>query len=141
MQVSKSRWGYHSTDYATFRKLRELHRWYWETVYAVARFTRWDRKTVHRHGAAPRYCPVFVKEQGHWEKFINRDGHPAVRYHAKTLVDHGIVKSLRAARMPAETPEAVPEIPLSKADIDRLYDEVKAWFEKDAHSTTRIAKG
>lgn len=136
MPAFQSRWGFHPVDYSTYRKLKTLHRRYWETVYSVARWTRWDRKTVHQTGPEPKYCPIFVQEKGHWESFTTREGTTAQRYRPKTLVDHGIIESYKTARMPAESPEAVKEIPLSKEQIDVLYEQVEAWFEKESKSKT-----
>jgi len=142
MPTSQSRWGFHPVDYPTFLKLRVLHRRYWETVRAVARFVRWDRKTVRRQGPAPRYCPAFVQERGRWEERPQRDHptwRPVCRWRPKTLIDRGVVEAYRTARMPAESPEGVKELSLSQAEIERLFDEVEAWFKKEAQSATHPA--
>lgn len=132
MQTYKSRWGHHPTDYPTYEKLKSLKKRYWQTVYAVARWSRWSRKTVHQHGPEPRYCPVFVEEKGHWESFKNREGHTGYRFRAKTLVDRGVLEAFQSARTPVESSENVKGLNLSVEEIDRLHAEVEAWFREEA---------
>jgi hypothetical protein len=124
----EGRFGFHPVDYATFRKLKDLHRWYWQTVYDVARWVRWDRKTVYQHGPEPKYCPTFVEEKGHWQTFTNKDGYQGMRYYPKTLNDHGIIEAYQSARMPKESPDDVEPLRISLAEIDRLHAEAKEYF-------------
>lgn len=131
MKTFQSRWGHHPIDCETFWKLKTLHKRYWQTVYAVARWARWNRKTVRRHGPEPRYCPVFVEEKGYWESYTNREGHTGYRFRPKTLIDHGVCEAYQTARKPAETPESVKEIALSPEEIERLYARVEAWFQEE----------
>jgi hypothetical protein len=131
MLVHQSSWGFHPIDYRTFTMLKELHKNYWETVRMVARWIRWNRKTVRRYGPEPRYCPIFVKEEGHIETFRTRDGYTGTRWLPKTLVDHGIVAAYRAARRPAATPDEVAPISLTPEEIERLYREVEAWKQQE----------
>jgi hypothetical protein len=128
--VYQSRFGFHPVDYETCRKLKTLHKRYWETVYAVARWMRWDRKTVHQHGPEPKYCTVFVEEQGHWQRFKNRDGYTGKKYCQKTLNDQGVVEAYHQARMPKKADDVKP-ISISPEEIDRLYNEVEDWFAEN----------
>jgi hypothetical protein len=131
--IAQSRWGYHPVDYPTFCKLRTLQKRYWQTVYAVARWERWNRKTVNRKGEAPEYCPLFVLEKGHWEVFTRQDGKTkGSRYHTKTIVDHGVREALKIARLPAKSREDVKQISFSTEEIEQLYAEVEAWFQKQS---------
>lgn len=129
----ESRWGHHPVSYETFRKLKTLHRRYYETVRAVARWVRWDRKTVNQTGPEPAYCPAFVDEKGHWRSIVHKVGDQefkGMKWYPKTLNDRGIIEAYQAARTPAKTPEEVNPIKLSEEQIDRLYNEVEAWFAK-----------
>lgn len=128
--VFESRWGYHPVSRETFLKLKTLHRRYWETVYAVARYVRWDRKTVNQHGPAPSYCPIFVEEKGCWIKTTHKvDGQVfyGSRWFPKTIKDHGIVQAYHAARHPKAAADVVP-LAISEQEIDRLYEQVENWF-------------
>lgn len=130
----QSRWGYHPVSYETFRKLKTLKKRYWQTVYAVARWRRWDRKTVNQTGPEPKYCPAFVEEKGHYKTVTHKVGDQEFKgsvYVPKTLNDHGILEAFEQARMPMETPEAVKPLNISDAQIDRLYEEVEAWFAEN----------
>jgi hypothetical protein len=132
--VHQSRWGYHPVSYETFRTLKALKKRYWQTVYAVARWRRWDRKTVHQHGPEPKYCPTFVDESGHYKTVTHKVDGMEFRgsvYVPKTLVDHGILEAFEQARMPQENPEDVKPLAISDEKIDLLYERVEAWFEEN----------
>lgn len=128
-QVTESRWGFHPVDHATFRKLKDLHKWYWQTVYDVARWARWDRKTVNQHGPEPKYCPLFVENKGHWKTFETKEGFQGMKYYPKTMNDHGIIEAYHSARMPKESPDDVEPLRISLAEIDRLHAEAKEYFK------------
>lgn len=120
-----SNYGYHPCDYTTFRKLKQLHKRYWETVYAVGRWVRWDRKTVHQHGPEPEYCPIFVEEQGEWRPCTHKNGDETfkgMKYYPKTLNDHGVIEAYQQARMPVENADDVKPLKLSVEQIDRLCE-------------------
>jgi hypothetical protein len=51
---------YYRADYETFLKVKALKRWYWITVRDVAKWKRWNKKTVYRHPTAPLYCTEFT---------------------------------------------------------------------------------
>lgn len=128
-EVYKSRWGFHPVSYATFCKLKELKKWYFQTVYSVARWSRWDRKTVHQKGPEPSYCPLFVLDQMYVHKYTNKEGHEARKYFPKTLRDHGVLAAFEQARRPVETPEEVRPLQLDLDKIDRLHAEAKQYFD------------
>lgn len=127
----RSRWGFHPVSYETYRKLKDLHKWYWMTVYAAHRWFRWDRKTVKRVGPEPRYCPNFVENKKCCVQSMMIDGNYRVRFYPKTLVDHGIRQAYHAARMPKPAPEDVEKLSLTNEEIDRLHASTRAWFNKE----------
>jgi len=114
--VHESRWGFHPVSYETFRKLKFLHKWYYQTLRDFARWVRWKNKFPHnRKGSEPQYCPFFVpKRRGH-------------------CVNYGIVAAYRQARMPVPRDEVQP-LELSVEKIDGMYEEVKSWVEKQEKS-------
>lgn len=42
--VHQSKWGFHPCDVETYRKLKVIHKVYWESVFRMAAWNRWDRK-------------------------------------------------------------------------------------------------
>ena len=133
--ASQSRWGWHPVNREYFQKLKQLKKWYWEAVYAVGRWRRWERKTVHRAATAPKYYPGFVENGPTYKTVTHRgmDGE-VIGYGSKrlplTLNDHGVLAAFDAARMPAATPEQVVPLGLSLEMIDRLYHEAEEWYNK-----------
>ena len=125
----KSKWGYHPCNYQLFRKLKSLHRWYWQTVYDFHRWHRWWRKEPqNRVGAEPKYCPAFVCD-GVWYKPVLIHGESGHRVYPKTVVDHGVVKLYQSARLP----QAEPVAPFDTETVERiesLYSKVAVYFEE-----------
>jgi hypothetical protein len=114
--VYESRWGFHPVSYETFRKLKFLHKWYYQTLKDFARWKRWIRKFPHnRKGPQPQYCPTFVRR----ELFC---------------VPRGIVAAYQQARIPLPR-DLVKPLDLSDAEIDNLYQEVKAWVDKQGKTS------
>ena len=124
-----SRFGFHPCDYATYQKLRRLHRWYWQTVRDFHRWWRWQRKLPHnRQGNEPPFCPLFVEDRP-WRRPKRSHGQDAVRRYPKALVDRGMVAWYHAARMPRAEPLAAwDEVTLQ--EIDRLFAEAEAYFTR-----------
>lgn len=125
-ETYQSRWGYHPVSYETFLKLKELHKWYHMTLRHLGCWVRWNRKTVHRYGPEPKYCPTFVKDRIDW--WYTPSG--ACKSYPKTRVDHGICEAYHAARMPTATPEEVESLNTSEEEINRLHTEVSEWFSR-----------
>ena len=94
---------YYRTDYTTYRKLKAIKRWYWQTVYDRARWRHWARKTVYKSDKVPTYCDIF----------------PAV-----SLVFDAWYYD---ARMPSAT-EWPPFTSATVASINDIYERAKAWF-------------
>ena len=42
--IHQSKWGFHPCDVETYRKLKVIHKVYWESVFRMAAWSRWDRK-------------------------------------------------------------------------------------------------
>jgi hypothetical protein len=119
----KSRWGYHPCDFATFAKLKLLHKRYWQTVYDFHRWHRWLRKKPqNRQRAEPAYCKLFVEDTP-WYKPVQCNGVNGFKVYPKKVVDHGIVDLYRSARMPQGEPVAPLDASLLRR-IDALYNEV-----------------
>jgi len=133
--VFESKWGFHPVDYATFKKLKELHRNYWRAVCGLAAWFRWNAKQPQNRiiterikdetgrvkgrrvigpWSEPTYCPLF--------------GQPAVKRGWLTipehLTDHGIVNAYQQARKPKPRTEVAAPV-LSIERIDELYQKLK----------------
>lgn len=128
-QTFRSRFGFHPCDYPTYRKLKDLHRWYWLTVRDFHAWWRWQRKQPqNRRGQEPAFCPVFIEDRP-WRKRRKSHGQDAVRLYPMTLVDRGVLGWYLVARMPqAEPPGAMDEVALQ--EIERLHAEAAAWFDR-----------
>jgi hypothetical protein len=124
----KSRWGFHPCDYATFRKLKLLHRWYFQTLRDYAAWRRWSRKEPQnrvfreylrdelgrkcgvksvRPRPEPTYCSLFVADQA--------------------PCDRGVVELYQTARTPQESPLA-PFSPEVIAKLESLFKEAALHF-------------
>lgn len=127
MNTFKSRFGFHPTSHETYMKLKELHKWYWKTLYAFHRWNRWDRKQPqNRRGPEPSYCPLFVLDKSWYRITTGQDGNMKGKYFPKTVTDHGIVDLYHMARMPqAEPMEVFSNETLAK--INKLYSDFKDW--------------
>jgi len=123
----RSRWGWHPCDYELFRKLKSLHRWYWQTVYDFHRWHRWWRKDPqNRVGPEPVFCPLFVLNQTWYKRACHR-GVTAVKVYPKTITDLGIIDIYQRCRMPQ--PEPVPPLDLeTKARLEALYEQASSYF-------------
>lgn len=122
----QSKFGYHSADYETYKKLKFLYKHYWQTVYQLARWRRWDRKTVHQIGPEPSkgFSP-FVSSNGRWVKFVNKEGFTGMRYEAFWANDRGIIDAFQNARMPKKEEKDVVPLGVTLEFINKLYDELK----------------
>ena len=123
--VFESRFGFHPVDYETFRKLKQLHKLYWQTVYDVARWERLNRKTVTKNVPEPLYCSVFVEEKHCYTSYINKDGHRGVKFHSKKVNDHGVIQAYQSARMPKESSDDVEPIHISISEIEKMISQLQ----------------
>ncbi|MEM6258219.1 MAG: hypothetical protein AAGI37_07890 [Planctomycetota bacterium] len=122
----QSRWGYHPCTYDVYRKLKDLHRWYWFCVYDFHRWNRWQRKQPqNRVGSEPAFCPVFIEDTT-WYKPCRRGDDTHYKVYPKKLVDRDIVGLFRRARTPSPGPVAVFE-PVLLQSIDELHAEAGGW--------------
>ena len=134
--ISKSKFGFHPCDRETFKKLKTLHKFYWQTLHDYANWVRWDRKEPQnrvikkyfrtedgeRCGSEivgprpePTYCKVFEIIRKGWGVYIPSD--------------MGIIESYHNARMPKSDKESVKPLKLSEAQIDKLYQSVLDYFK------------
>jgi len=122
----RSRFGFHACDAATYRKLKELHKWYWEAVRDFHRWWRWQRKLpTNRRGSEPKPCMCFVCEAP-WRKRRRSHGQEAIRNYPRSLTDRGILAWYAAARVPRAKP-VPPFAACTLAAIDALHREVSIW--------------
>jgi len=147
-EAHRSRWGYHPCDYATFLKLRQLHKAYQKALRQYHEWLRWSRKApqnrvlrravrdeqrrrVGTEVVGPRpeppLDPTFVRRE-----MVKVTWH-AGRYHKEgvevervTFGTAGVPESYRLARFPAATPGDVKAMPLSVQQIDALAKQREA---------------
>jgi hypothetical protein len=85
-ETFKSNWGYHPCSYETFRKIKKLRRYYYESLPKAAAYYRWARKAEkNRNGNEPGVPPVFcevVSSNGHGCKFDSSNFHPKMGYNS-----------------------------------------------------------
>lgn len=63
----KSRWGYHPCSYETFKRLKVLHKVFWQHVRKIAAAKRWKAKqSQNREGSEPKFCAVFDVRENTW---------------------------------------------------------------------------
>jgi hypothetical protein len=122
----RSRHGYHPCDVATYRKLKELHKWYWQAVRDFHRWWRWQRKLpANRRGDEPKPCMCFALIEP-WRKPRRVHGQETFRIYPMTLTDRGILAWYAAARVPRKKP-VPPFAACTLAAIDRLHHDVSFW--------------
>lgn len=120
MHTHQPKWSdkplYYYTDYVTYRKIKALKRWYWQTVREFARWRAWNRKTVYKAPKEPTYYPGFVN--------VSQGGVVKRRY----LIPGDIFQTwYRNARMPNAEP-VTPYNEMTVSNINYLYEEAKAWY-------------
>lgn len=138
--VFEGKFGFYPCDYETFKKLKELKKAYWQTVYKLGAWFRWNaklpenrvrtRRTKDAVGRVsgreivgpweePQFCPAFGKPAGrHWNMKTTVPQH---------LSDHGILNAFEFARMPKKTAEEVTPLKISEDQINKLLEEVRSW--------------
>jgi len=125
----QGKWGYYCISYETFKKLRELNKWYHMTLRDLGRWVRWNRKTIHRYGAEPKYCHTFVLDKADLRSHVNKEGYTVYRWYPKTCMDYGICGAYQLARMPKKTVEEVEHLEISEDLINRLHSEASVFFK------------
>jgi hypothetical protein len=124
--VFKGRYGYHSCDIETYRKLRVIRRHFWKEVVQFCRWQRWTRKHPHNRpvgSVEPQYAGIAIDK-----KRVSKWG---VGYAAQQSwywpVDRdvlAIVNASNEARMPHANPDNVPRMKVTAAQIDAVYQRV-----------------
>jgi hypothetical protein len=127
VKTHASRFGFHVCDVETYRRLKRLHAWYWQTARDFHRWWRWQRKLPHnRRGSEPVYCRLFVEDRP-WFKQRRSHGQDAIRRYPKTLVDRSVIAWFQAAKTPhAEPPTPLDDVALQQ--IEQLHAAVAGWF-------------
>lgn len=121
------RWGYYPCEFQLYCKLKDLHRWYWQTLGDFHRWHRWWRKEEqNRIGPEPLFCPLFVVNKT-WYKPVRRHGVIGEKVYPKTVLDHGIIDLYHYARMPQPIPIAVLDAE-TVSQIETLHDKAVAYF-------------
>jgi len=124
-----SRWGYHPCHYELFRKLKSLHRWYWQSLYDFHRWHRWWRKDEqNRTGAEPAVCPLFLLSETRIRP-VSRGGDEGFKVFPKTVTDHGILELYHLTRMPQPEPcGAFGEETMAR--VESLHEKVAEFFNE-----------
>jgi hypothetical protein len=121
--VHSSRWGFHNSNYETYRKLKALHGLYLEARRRAAAWERWHRKEPHNRVARPEpaLCPVFSKKvrktTNFWRGKFIKDGRS---YETVETSDHGVVEAYYSTWPVADAADVRP-LPISVETIDGLY--------------------
>lgn len=124
--VFESRWGFHSCDYDTFRKLKYLKKCYHQTLHDKAVWERWERKHPDNR--------VIRK----WHRDRDADGRkmgceivgprPEPKYCPYRL--GGFLGDFEQARMPQKKEDVRP-LRHSVDDINQQYYQTKGWFDEN----------
>jgi len=130
---------WHPVNYDLFLKLKELKKMYFLTLYAVGRYRRWAAKTVHQHGPAPRYCPIFVSETGSYKTVKHYKVDPATgekvlcgsgeKWQPLTINTDGVLQAYEQARRPTVQKHAAIGIDMPEAKVELLHSQALAWFK------------
>ena len=100
----RSRWGYHPCNYETYRKLRKLHKAYWEGRRLLAKWHRWKAKRPHNRTRPEPVVPDVVKQ----------------------VCASSIVHEFQSARHPVAEPEQVRKLGIKLDQIDAWIAQLDA---------------
>ena len=119
----KGRWGYHPCTYEVYLQLKYLKKKYWETVYAAARYNRWERKFPHnRKGPEPpKYCPFIGNRVWAWQKDDLGNSHWKF---IASKEDQLLLDLFEEARMPKEESEVKVFHESRLRTIGEIYEKV-----------------
>lgn len=128
VKTHESRWGHYPCDYETYRKLKYINKWYWETIYARADLERWERKEPQN-----RVIRRWIRNDKR-----QKIGHEVVgvRPEPKTCPHFGFNDNkfgydYELARYPAAK-ELVRPLANSINQINQMYLRCRDWFEDKA---------
>jgi hypothetical protein len=131
--VHASRWGFHNSDYQTYRKLKALNFLYLEALRRAAAWQRWHRKEPHNRVSRrkdgsrtplpePPLSPLFSKKvqmiTNFWKGKFVKEGHV---YERVETTDHGVREAYDSTRPVASAAEVRP-LPLSVDVINELFE-------------------
>jgi hypothetical protein len=133
----QSKWGFHPCNYETYRKLKELHKAYWQAIRDFSKWQRWiNKQSQNRKGSQPpQYCPIFF-ENGPWLRYTkDQNGMLHGKWFSKRITDHGIIDLYHQARMPQQQPvESFSNETL--AQINKIYAQ---WVEYQKPLQSKVA--
>ena len=129
--VFKSRWGYHSADYDTYRKLKALHKWYWMSLHMEANHERWYRKRPQN-----RILRRWIRDEEGRKVAFEVVG-PRLEPKSPPFNLCSFVGAYQNVRCPRATEKDVVPLRISvghsnQSAVDKInqtYFAVKAWFE------------
>jgi hypothetical protein len=98
----RSRWGYHPCNFETFRKLKQLHRAYWDGRRLLAKWRRWNAKLPKNRTRPEPVIPAVLRE----------------------ICASTIAIEFSAARHGVPEPEQVRPLTLSAGQIDRWLEQL-----------------
>lgn len=149
----RSRWGFHPCEYATYRKLKLLNGVHERAVRLARAWERWKRKDPHNRVirrrlrdasgrtigyaepvplAEPPLCPVFSRKVQE-RRFVDKKGVCSKEgfLDEKVVTDEPrIASDYSTARRPVADPSAVRPLEHTAAQIDDLYEQARAWLER-----------
>ena len=151
--VVRSRWGFHSCEFSTYRKLKLLNVVYQQAVRMAHAWQRWKRKDPHNRvsrrrirsedgrtigydrptpRAEPPLCTVFSRKAQE-RRFVDKKGTCFKDGFLDDTVatdEPWIAKDYAAARTPAAQAGDVRPLHHTVGEIDALYEKARAWVEE-----------
>lgn len=137
VQEHKSRWGFHCCDYQTFRKIKSLHKWYYEALKEWADWLRWSRKEPQNRVVRKRIKDesgrtigrevLFSRPEPLVCPFFHKDGKCRMFYLPLEMNIIDIYQNARRPRLSPEQVQPINEHQLQK--LMKLYEDVSAWKE------------
>lgn len=125
-EVFQSRFGFHPCDYELYKKLKFIHKCYYQMLHDAAAWERWNRKEPQN-----RVIRRWIRnDEGHkvGHEIVGPAPEPQVFWdlqHETRLFKGAWVRDFQNARMPKKTPEEVRPLEHSIDEINRMYFRLK----------------
>lgn len=132
-QTFQSKYGHHNCDYATWGKLKFLHKLYWEAVRMKAQWERWNRKAPKNRVMRKKIrdekrqvigyeAPVPMPEPNIETPFLRKYEVRRMGEVSQALeLLYAEVREAFLSTGPQPTPEAVKPLPMKLDRIEALY--------------------
>lgn len=120
-EVFQSRWGFSPCDYEIYKKLKLIHKFYYQTLHDAAAWERWNRKKPQNR--VIRHWIKDCKGQKYSSKIIGPAPEPQVFWDL-----HGAeswIRDFQNARIPKANPENVRPLEHSIDEINQMYFRLK----------------